>query len=73
MSCCFVFPDITTGFCDIGKLRHVVQSRSGHPIILIIDNTVHINDESWLKLTPDFESIFTGAVDTAEQKNCGLS
>lgn len=27
---------------------------------------LHINDESWLKLTKDFESIFTGAVGTAE-------
>ncbi|MFT5814216.1 MAG: hypothetical protein ACI9VT_001976 [Psychroserpens sp.] len=27
----------------------------------------HISDESWLKLTPDFEGIFTGgAVDKAE-------
>jgi REP element-mobilizing transposase RayT len=27
---------------------------------------LHISDESWLKLTSDFESIFTGAVGTAE-------
>jgi hypothetical protein len=27
---------------------------------------LHINDESWLKLTTDFETIFTGAVGTAE-------
>jgi REP element-mobilizing transposase RayT len=27
---------------------------------------LHISDESWLKLTTDFESIFTGAVGTAE-------
>ncbi len=27
---------------------------------------LHINDESWLKLTSDFEDIFTGAVGTAE-------
>jgi hypothetical protein len=26
----------------------------------------HISDESWLKLTTDFEGIFTGAVGTAE-------
>ncbi|MCP4984492.1 MAG: transposase, partial [Colwellia sp.] len=27
---------------------------------------LHISDESWLKLTSDFENIFTGAVGTAE-------
>jgi REP element-mobilizing transposase RayT len=27
---------------------------------------LHINDESWLKLTTDFETIFTGAVGSAE-------
>ncbi|PKG84026.1 transposase, partial [Colwellia sp. 75C3] len=27
---------------------------------------LHISDESWLKLTTDFEGIFTGAVGTAE-------
>jgi hypothetical protein len=27
---------------------------------------LHISDESWLKLITDFESIFTGAVGTAE-------
>jgi hypothetical protein len=27
---------------------------------------LHISDESWLKLTTDFENIFTGAVGTAE-------
>jgi REP element-mobilizing transposase RayT len=27
---------------------------------------LHISDESWLKLTTDFESLFTGAVGTAE-------
>ena len=27
---------------------------------------LHISDESWLKLTSDFESIFTGAAGTAE-------
>ena len=27
---------------------------------------LHISDESWLKLTTEFESIFTGAVGTAE-------
>ncbi len=27
---------------------------------------LHINEESWLKLTTDFEGIFTGAAGTAE-------
>ncbi|MBA6354257.1 transposase, partial [Colwellia sp. BRX9-1] len=27
---------------------------------------LHISDESWLKLTTNFEGIFTGAVGTAE-------
>ncbi|MGB2739190.1 MAG: transposase, partial [Cognaticolwellia sp.] len=27
---------------------------------------LHISNESWLKLTTDFEGIFTGAVGTAE-------
>ena len=27
---------------------------------------LHISDENWLKLTSDFECIFTGAVGTAE-------
>ncbi len=27
---------------------------------------LHISDDSWLKLTSDFENIFTGAVGTAE-------
>lgn len=27
---------------------------------------LHISDDSWLKLTSDFEGIFTGAVGTAE-------
>jgi len=38
---------------------------------------LYISNESWLKLTTDFESIFTDAVDTAEHlcefgENIGL-
>jgi REP element-mobilizing transposase RayT len=41
--------------------RGVINSKAANILVRL-----HINDESWLKLTTEFESIFTGAVGTAE-------
>ena len=46
-------------------LRDDKRGAINHKTVNILAR-LHISEESWLKLTTDFEGIFTGAVGTAE-------
>jgi len=63
---CFSLKDYLTLVDETGRiLRNDKRGAIGMKIANILVR-LHISEESWLKLTTDFEGIFTGAAGTAE-------
>ena len=51
---------------ETGRVLRDDKRGAIHPRTSNILARLHISEESWLKLTTDFEGIFTGASGTAE-------
>ncbi len=63
---CFSLQDYLTLVDETGRVIRDDKRGSINPKTANILARLHISGESWLKLTTDFEYIFTGAVGTAE-------
>jgi len=62
----FTLKDYLTLVDETGRIIRADKRGAISTKALSILARLHINDESWLKLTTDFECIFTGAAGTAE-------
>ncbi|MGB2740864.1 MAG: transposase, partial [Cognaticolwellia sp.] len=62
----FSLQDYLTLVDETGRILRDDKRGAIHSKTANILARLHISNESWLKLTTDFESIFTGAVGTAE-------
>ena len=63
---CFSLKDYLTLIDETGRIIRDDKRGAINGQTASILARLHISDESWLKLTTDFECIFTGAVGTAE-------
>ena len=62
----FSLQDYLTLVDETGRILRDDKRGAINPTTTSILTRLHINNESWLKLTTNFERIFTGAVGSAE-------